>query len=166
MTPPLAQAPAAPKTSWPAEGGRAGGGVNNRGTTLVELVLGMAVMAVIGGVVLGLFGAGLKSFRYTLRQTFVLTVSRRAFEGDGPLRGMIWAGRNAGSAQDLSPTGLNGIPHLTLLQTNYYNVDEQGHVVESANASEATMVTALIQTQAPGPKTYSFFSGAQLRNHP
>ena len=166
----------------------------DKGMTLVELVMGLVIISVITGVITGLFKAGITSFNTTLRQTLVLTNARKAFDGDGNSYGLLWQAREAGSINTLSASGLHldsprGFPvqylvsdgvlwnvqqgdkteqakSISAMQTKYYQMNAQGIIMESAEASSATMITANLQMQSPQKKTYSFFSGAQLRNGP
>lgn len=164
-----------------------------RGLTLVELVVGIAAMSVITLVLAGLFKAGLQSYRYALRQNLVLANARKAIEGDGRSRGILW---NAQAAQSLALSSgsvtlsLPSQPSLqylvsdrtllqsqmgtqqkqadgvTGLQSGYYNLDGQGRIMQSTAAASAAMVATTLTMQGRGEKTYVFFSGAGLRNRP
>jgi len=161
--------------------------------TLVELVMGLVIIAVIAGIITGLFKAGIKSFHYTLRQTLVLANARKAFDGDGSAHGLLWQAREAGSVNTLGASTLHvdspqGFPvqytlsdgvlwniqrgdqteqakAVTAMQTKYYHMSDQGIITESVDASSATLITVFLQMEAPRKKSYSFFSGGQLRNY-
>ena len=137
------------------------------GMTLIELTIGLAILLLIGGVVTGLLSAGVRSFNYTLRQTLVLASARKALEGDGPWQGLIKGTRSAGSTLDTPALPETLTRHTGSPKIHYYQLNSLGTVVESVRVSSATLVTAMIQIQNPRRKTTSsFFSGAQLRNHP
>ncbi len=166
---------------------------NNKGMTLVELVMGLVIIGVVAGIITGLFKAGITSFHHTLRQTLVLANARKAFEGDGSSHGLLWQARQAGSVNTLSPSDLHvdspqGFPvkytvsdgtlwniqqgdqteqakAITALQTKYYRMSDEGFIAESVTASSATMVTVFLHMESPRKKTYHFFSGGRLRNH-
>jgi hypothetical protein len=166
------------------------------GMSLIELAIGMASLVLIGGVIMGLFSAGMKSFIYTLRKTSVLTSARQAIEGGGSLHGMLWEVREALFVSDLTTSHLalnasdgtsvqyavsNGdflnttqgvqktqAQKVTSMQTQYYNMGGSGQVIQSTSAVSASFVTTWVQMVGTGKnsKTYTFFSGAELRNHP
>ncbi len=165
----------------------------NRGMTLIEAVIGMACIVLLVTVLVGLFAAGVKSFTYTTRESNVLLNIRQAYEGAGSAHGALWASRNASSFQDLSATALdlnsasgssvqytlsNGNLSLTKsgsvttlantitsMQTTYYTLDALGHISISTSAASAIFVTVAIKSQSTGQPSYSFYSGARLRNH-
>ncbi len=164
------------------------------GFTLVEMVIGMMVLSIIGLVITGLFKTGIVATNFTLRQTFVLANSRKAIEGDGVRRGLIWAAQDAGSIAELSSATLRVNPSsglsvlyyisggdllqsqvgfeqkqakgITSLQVAYYSTDATGRIVQAASADTARLVTTLIGMTAARNKTYYFFSGGRLRNNP
>lgn len=165
------------------------------GFTLVEAMMGVALAAIVGLVLAGIFKAGLDTYNYTMRQSLVLTSYRKAAAGDGPRRGMVWSAQDAvsvaaltastltvnpsaGAALNYTVTGEKlwrsqagtfqvQAPAVTGLQVNYYNLDAAGLVIESTAAASALMATTLTTLQATGKyKTYVFFSGGLLRNHP
>ncbi len=165
------------------------------GFTLVEAMMGVSLAAIVGLVLAGLFKAGLDTYNYTMRQSLVLTSYRKASAGDGPRRGMVWSAQDAVSVAELSASTLTvnpsagsalnytvaggslwrsqagtfGVqaPAVTALEVNYYNLDAAGLVIESTAAASATLATTLTTMQASGKyKTYVFFSGGLLRNHP
>lgn len=161
--------------------------------TLVELAVGIAVLSVICLVTARLFKAGIQSYNYTLSQVAALSNARKAIDGDGAAHGMVWAAREAASLSDLSADALtlktSEGPALAFsvsgqvlrqtrlldsrdqakgvagLQLTYYNLDDQGRIVESTEAASAVLVTSALTLRGPRDKTYRFFSGARLRNH-
>lgn len=168
--------------------------MKNNGFTLIELIVGIAACAVLSLVVAGIMRAGLYTSNYSLRQTLILANSRKAIEGDGRLLGMAWALQESQAVRELSPAGLDLAPasgssvqyasddgaltrtelgvtrrlaqNISSIEARYYALDEQGYVRETADASSAVMVTTLVAMKSPNGRTYVFFSGAQLRNHP
>jgi hypothetical protein len=169
---------------------------SERGLGLVELVIGLAGMAAISAVVAALFGAGMKSFTHTLRVSSAMNSARQAMEGGSSLAGMSWQLRDALWINDLSASSLTvttsnstvvsyslsdntfwnttqGIQkqqakNITSVQTQYYNIGDSGLIIQSTSAVSATFATTWVQVEGRGKnaKTYTFFSGARLRNHP
>ena len=167
----------------------------NKGFTLVEMAVGIAVTAMIGLIIAGLFKAGIQSYRYSLRQTLVLANARKAIDGDGGARGLIWSGQEAQATSDLSADGVTlNLPTvasrrflvanqalfqsqmgsenkqadgITSMQAVYYNLDAQGRIMESASAASASLITTLLTMRGSGAdRSYQFFSGARMRNRP
>jgi len=163
------------------------------GFFLAEAAVALITLGIILAVIVALFAAGVKTFVYTLRQTSVLTNAREMYEGNGPVHGLLWSSRNAASFQDLSTSSVDlnsagGTPlqftlsnntlfrtqqsvsaslgnTITTLQPAYYNMNSSGLIVVSTSASSADFVTVFVQTVSPDKKTFSFYSGARLRNH-
>src|SRR5471032_1244562 len=75
---------------------------NQKGLTLIELVIYVAIVAVISSIIVALFAAGEKSYTFAWRQTSVLMGARQALEGGGIPHGMIWEGRQAQLVNALS----------------------------------------------------------------
>ncbi len=170
--------------------------LSRSGFTLMELVIGIAVAAVVGLVSAGLFKAGLKTYNYSYRQTSVLAGARRALSGSGSLPGVIWAAQSAssvtalsGSSLTLAPPSASSITYQVsggnLYQTtsgvrtlqsvsvssavfSYYNLDSSGLIMVSTLAANATFVTMQLTLtgKSANDRTYNFLGGAQLRNHP
>lgn len=167
---------------------------SRRGFTLMELMMGVAVSAVLALVIAGLFKTGILTARYSLGQTRVLSEARAGLMGAGKVKGVLWQTQEASSFSTLSSTslalGYAGAAaisfHLsgqTLLQSQlgvdqtaavgvstmtlaYYNLDAAGHVMESTAAASAALVTAEIVLPGDRGKNYSFFTGARPRNKP
>jgi hypothetical protein len=166
---------------------------NNRGLTLIELVMYIMIVTIISAIMVALFAAGEKSYTYTWRQTSILTWARQAMEGGGFTHGILWESRQAQQVTSLSASSLalttpdaaapqfilagnllqtvqasstkNLAQHVNTLQLSYYNLNSAGHIIISTAAAQTTMVTAQVQMQGIGNKKYTFFTGAQLRNH-
>ena len=168
----------------------------NRGFTVVELLMGLAVSGVVALVASGLFKAGLLTFHYAVRQNHALTAGRKALAGDGSRHGMVWMSQGAASVAGLDASSLAVSPPGALSTTfhvhgeglyrsqldvpvmhaegvsavalHYYNLDDGGRIVASTAPASASLVTALVSVHGKSPrrKTYHFFSGARLRNHP
>jgi hypothetical protein len=169
---------------------------NKRGVSLVELSISLAGLAVISGVIAGLFGAGMKAFVYSMRTTAALSGARQVLEGGSRLPGMVWQLRDALWINDLATSSLavtssdavtvrysisndtfwnttqgaqkEQAKNITSLQTQYYNIGDSGLIIQSTSPVSATFATTWVQVQGRGKnrKTYTFFSGARLRNHP
>jgi hypothetical protein len=165
---------------------------NRRGVTLVETMMGLALVMLLTAVITGLFGAAMKSFTYSTRQTTVLSNARKALDGGSAKPGMAWQARQALSISGLTATqltvnapdgstsqyGLSGqalsltksglvtplATNVTSLQLSYYNADASGRIMVSTDTASSSLVTAWMQTQQPGRKTYTFFTAARLRN--
>ena len=168
----------------------------NRGFTVVELLMGLAVSGVVALVASGLFKAGLLTFNYAVRQNRALTAGRKALAGDGPRYGMVWMSQGAAFIEGLDASSLAVSPPGALPTTfhvheqdlyrsqldvpvmhaegvgavalHYYNLNDDGRIIESTAPASAALITALVSIHGKnsGRKAYSFFSGARLRNHP
>lgn len=168
--------------------------MNRRGFSVVELIIGIAVASVIAIVSASLFKAGIKTYRYTARQTVALAAGVSAMRGSGSREGMILASRSAQYVQALDAgqlavrtstgvvstymlsggnlmRGLSTGTTVTLaadvsaLAVNYYNIAATGLIVESTVAANATMATFKVTVKGLSGSR-DFFSGASLRNHP
>jgi prepilin-type N-terminal cleavage/methylation domain-containing protein len=164
------------------------------GFTVMELVIGLAVAAILVTVSAAMFQAGIKTYSYTARQNAALKAATTAFDGQGSVEGIVRAAHAASSVGGLSTTSLVlvstdttttfSFSGTTLTQAStatyilstdissvtysYYNIDAAtGRLVTSPTASSATLVTAYLKVNGlmGTQKTYSFFTGAQLRNH-
>lgn len=169
--------------------------MSSRGATMVELIVGIAVAAVISLVSASLFRAGTKVYTHTMRQNAVLADASKALDGQGSTVGMLWATRrsmrvsalNGGSLVLLSTGSVTTTfslaggklwdttgsvttklaDNVTDLGVNYYTVDgATGLVSESSSAVSASFVTVGLTMSGynVAQTTYSFFSGARLRN--
>lgn len=166
----------------------------NRGMTLVEAVIGIAVLALISLGVAGIFKAGMQSSNYTLRQTFVISNARKALLGDGAREGLLWDLRDASSVASLSTgtavisrPGTSAITYfagadallrshsgvsreqakgVTALSLAYYNFNDAGVVIESTAPLSAALVTTEITMRRRSQREYRFMTGARLRNQP
>lgn len=165
----------------------------NRGMTLIEAVIGMAVLALISLGIAGIFKAGMQSSNYTLRQTFAVSNARKGLLGDGSRPGVVWDLRAADfvtalttGSITLSQPGSSAITFFTASEslhrthsgaareqakgvTNlgiaYYNFDDNGRVIESTSPLSAVLVTAELTMRRRGQREYRFMTGARLRNH-
>ena len=166
---------------------------NNRGVTLIELIVGVAITAIVSAITLGLFRAGIYAYNYSLRQAFVLSSARKAIHAKGNSLGLLWAVQDAQAAVNLSSSTLTIKPSsgsalkywignetlfqeqlsftqpqalgISNLQINYYGLDSQGKITESASASNAILVTTWLTLESRRKRTYLFFSGSSMRNH-
>lgn len=166
---------------------------NTQGMMLIDTMIGVIVMVLVTGVLVGLFSAGQKSFAYAWKQTTLLTGARQALEGGGNPHGLLWDARQALTVQSLSASSLTAtLPggdapqfqqsgtqlqttqqsrtsslaqNVNTFQINYYNLNSQGHIMVSTSSTLANLVTAQVQFQGSGKKAYTFYTGAQLRNH-
>ena len=77
------------------------------GFTIAELIVGLAVMAVVGVVVARLFLAMLSTAQYTLRHLATLSSARKAYVGDGQRRGMSWGVQEASGLVSLSTSSVS-----------------------------------------------------------
>lgn len=162
------------------------------GFTLVEAVVGIAVLAIVGLAVAGLFKAGLKASSYTLNQLSFLSSARMAVLGDASRHGLVWTSQESSSAVSLSTgsltlgqaagsavtfrtaasTLLRGQLGLEKAQAEdiagltlaYYNLDASGRVIESTAPAGAAFVTFELGVTRPRSSEQRFFSGARLRN--
>lgn len=167
---------------------------SRRGFTLVELMVGIAISAVLALVIAGLFKAGLLTARYSLGETQVLSQARAGLIGTGKIKGVLWQTQEASSFSTLSSTSLAlgyaaaasisfQLSGRSLLQSQlgvdqalasgistmtfaYYNLDAAGRVMESTAAESAALVTAEIVLPGDRGKNYAFLTGARLRNKP
>jgi prepilin-type N-terminal cleavage/methylation domain-containing protein len=167
--------------------------MNRRGITLIEMMIGVAMLGIIASVIAGLFGAAEKSFVYASGQTAMLSGIRKGLEGGGVPHGVIWEARQATTVRSLSASALSlttpdgSAPQFSLSGTNlqtvqssitrtvaqkvtglelaYYNLDSAGHIITAASAGAASFVAAQVQVQGSSAKTYTFYTGARLRNH-
>jgi hypothetical protein len=57
---------------------------------------------------------------------------------------------------------------VSAVALNYYNLNDAGRIIESTAPASAALITAMVSIHGKNPrrKTYNFFSGARLRNHP
>lgn len=167
--------------------------MNRRGMTLVEAVIGIAVLALIALGVAGIFKAGMQASNYSLRQTFVLANARKGLLGDGSAQGIVWNAREGDFVTALSTgsltvtrPGASGVSFfpaadslrrshsgvdtelakgVSSLSVAYYNFDDSGRVIESTAAHSAALVTAEVVMTRRGQRQYRFMTGARLRNH-
>jgi len=144
--------------------------MRSAGFTFLELLLGVALTAILGVVSARLLQAGLKTYSYTARQAVALSTGAAALRGEGTRPGLVVTARSAKTISSLSPTSLvvtspsavvttftvsNGALTRTSslgslvfqasgvepLAVNYYNIDGAGLIVESTVAAWATMAT-------------------------
>lgn len=162
--------------------------------TLPELLVGVALSAMIALVLARMFQVTLRAAQATLRQSGTLASSRRALVNAGPHRGMLWAAREALQARSLSTSTLElSLPVLseyayavsgeTLVKTqdgvewaqatgvssltlSYFEIDASGRIFASTAASSASYVQVRLTATGRGPRErrYDFVSGAWLRN--
>jgi hypothetical protein len=160
----------------------------------MELMMGVAISAVLALVIAGLFKSGLLTARYSLGQTRILSEARAGLMGAGKVKGVLWQTQEASSFSTLSSTSLAlgyaaaaaisfHLSGRTLLQSQlgvdqtaavgvssmtfaYYNLDASGRIMESTAAATAALVTAEIVLPGDHGKNYSFFTGARPRNKP
>ncbi|TBR22534.1 type II secretion system protein [bacterium] len=165
----------------------------SRGFTLIEAVVGMAVLALIALGVAGIFKAGMQASNYTLRQTFVVSNARKALLGDGPRKGLVWDLRESEAVTSLSAGSVSatapgsstlsyalgndalarthsGVSKevakgVTGLGAAYFNFDDAGRVIESTTPASAMLATTEVVLSRRGQREYRFLSGARLRNH-
>ena len=168
----------------------------SRGFTLVEVMVGIAVSGIVALVVAGLFRAGILTFNYVVRQNYALSAARKALAGDGAKHGVVWMSQGAALIEDLEASSLTVSPPNALslkyhvdeqglcqsqlgvktmqaegvgaVALGYYNLNDVGRIIESTAPASAIFITAMVSIHGKNPrhKTYHFFSGAQLRNHP
>ncbi len=162
------------------------------GFTVVEAIVAVAIISVLSLTIGSLFKAGIQTSTYALRQGLALQNAQSAVNGTSLQRGLAWAIRDGVSVSSLNASTLSlatwdspsvvftagsglvrselGVPRLqargvSALDVHYYNVDGSGRVVESTAAASAQLVTATATMGGEGQaKTYSFFTGAALRN--
>jgi hypothetical protein len=160
----------------------------------MELMMGVAIAAVLALVVSGIFKAGILTSRYSLSQTQILSEARTALIGSGRIKGMLWQVQEGSSFSTLSSTSLAvgyasaasisfRLSGKNLLQSqlgvdqkvttgissmtfSYYNLDSTGRIMESTDAASAALVTATLVFPGERSKSYNFFTGAALRNKP
>jgi len=147
--------------------------LNDRGLTLVELMVGLVTATIIGAVSASILKAGLMTYNHSVRQNDAMSRTRKALGGLGAETGILRAGRAAYavSALDASSVGVlsstasvltsyyvsgdglyrsqGGVPSLhadslTSLAVNYYNLDASGLIIESTSPVSAKLVTALV----------------------
>jgi hypothetical protein len=147
--------------------------MNERGLTLVELLVGLVTATIIGAVSASILRAGIMTYSHSVRQNDALTRTRKALGGEGAAAGVTRAGRaaHAVSALDaasvgvlsstssvltsyyvaggdlyLSKGGVAGLhaDKITAMTVNYYNMDASGLIFESTVAASARLVTALV----------------------
>jgi len=156
--------------------------------------MGVAIASVLALVIAGIFKAGVLTSRYSLAQTRILSEARAALIGTGKIKGVLWQTQEASSFSTMSSTslalGYAGAASITfrlsgkdLLQGqlgvdqkvttgissiafSYYNVDAAGLIMESTAAASAALVTASVALPGERGKSYTFFTGASLRNQP
>jgi hypothetical protein len=167
---------------------------NRRGVSLIELFLALAMAILLILVLAGLFQAQLKSYGYAVRQTDILANARQALDAGSSKPGMGTEARAALFSTGLSTAQLSlntpgGVTaqytlsgtdllltqstqtlklarNMTAVQIAYYNMNTSGLIMISTQAASASLVTAWVQNQQAGQKTYTFYSGGRLRNHP
>lgn len=165
-----------------------------RGLTLLELVLGLALTALVGLVAARMMILVARTSQYTFREMTALSSSRKALLEAGAWRGMARAAREASAYVGLSSTTLaltlpgphdvlfstapNGLVQLydassstqaaevTGLSITYYHiVSSTGFISEAVMPSSATY--ALIRVTMTGKsrqKSYDMTTGAYARN--
>jgi Tfp pilus assembly protein PilV len=166
---------------------------NDRGLSVIEVLIAMAIVVMITGAIVGLMGAGIHSFTYSMQQMHALSNARRGIEAGAPFPGMGWQARQAFTATGLSSsqlalttsagltpqynlTGQNLqitqsgqtitlATNITALQVSYYNMSSSGLIMLSTAAASASLATLWMQTQQSGQNTYTFYSGGRMRNH-
>lgn len=166
-----------------------------RGFTLVELTVAAATAGVIALVSALLFKAAFVTYMYTLNQGLALASARGSLSGDGSRFGILWESQSGDAVSALTDDELTVVSSATTtrfhlsggglyktrsgvstlladsvdgLTVNYYNLDASGLIMESTSAASASLVTALLDMRgnAANDRTYRFYSGARLRNHP
>ena len=167
---------------------------SEKGFTLIELVMGIAVISIISFVLILLFKSGIVTYRYNLRQTLALGSARKALWGNAYLKGIVWSLQEAESVSELNPARLrlmapDGInrqyyvegnklhhshgersrkqaPAVTALEFAYFSKDARGRVVESTGTASAALVSAFVHLEGSAKnKDYTFLSTVKLRNH-
>ncbi len=164
--------------------------------TLVELVIGIALAASAATVCASMMKAGLQTYLYALRQNSILAEGKSALFGSGSLLGIEASARQSAYFVALSSGDLNlqfaakpsvrySVAYQTLIQTasglstrqaqtvtalnlNYYNMDDNGRIIESTSAARASYMTVMVVFGKlnSGGRSYMMYSGAQSRNHP
>lgn len=147
--------------------------MNDRGLTLLELLVGIVTAAIIGAVSTQMLKAGIMTYNFSVSQNDALTKTRKALGREGASSGIMPAGRAAAkvlglgvssvtfaslysgvttyyvTAGNLNRTGTAGSAlqagSITSLAVGYYNMDANtGLIRVSSAASSATLVTALV----------------------
>ncbi|MBI4369117.1 MAG: type II secretion system protein [Elusimicrobia bacterium] len=164
------------------------------GVTLIEMLLGLAMVAIITLVITGIFRAGIVSYRYALGQTLALSSIRQAIEGQAGKNGFLpyaWEARLAASLPSsnfslISPTGFtveifasggylfvsdetgrrSQAEGIGALNLTCYGLDDVEGLIESDNADDCALITTRLTTENLGGKVYDAATGAALRNHP
>jgi len=160
--------------------------MNRRGMTLLELLVGLITAGIIASVVARVLQLGIKTYRYSARQSDSLTRTRKALMGDGARLGVLAAGRESYSFSSVQTSSLalatpsfstnyyvtgsklyRAKSGTTVVQADQVNgltlgyyMSTNGIISSTTIASSATMVTALVSvtTGAVSAGTYNAFS--------
>jgi prepilin-type N-terminal cleavage/methylation domain-containing protein len=163
----------------------------NRGVTLVELMIGVAVIGVLSLVIAGMLKAGMTTYNYTMKKLVILRHTRQALDSSGASHGMVWAIRGAQGVWALESDALslqsaNGSRSrlsvvenkltssqfdvattqsdgISSVRFKYYNLDDSGRLVESSVPQSVALVVSTIK-MPDGRTEHVTFSGAALRN--
>lgn len=176
-----------------ASGGRPGGRPRSYGMTLVEVIVGLAVLGTLAVVLAYLFRVTLFSSQRASFQFNLLTNARKALAGEGAYSGMLLSSQGSFLVNQLSTATLSvkdsaGITTaftlnasgdlretlgaatrtrakgLTDLSVTYYARGPDYRIYEATAPATARLVAVTFQMSRPG-RTVRFFSGGTLRNH-
>lgn len=162
------------------------------GFTIVELMLGMAVIGTMMLVLTQAFTIGLRSHRLISSDAFVLANARKALNGEGAFNGMLGDIVQAQAVLSLSTSTLSvlGITGSTTTYTmdsvgalrvtrgtttatmgrgftefkpEYYSLNSDFALVAATAATNVRFATITLTVQE-GKRSLRFFSGARVRN--
>ncbi len=91
----------------------------SRGMTLVELMIGVAIISVLSLIIGLLLKTSMRVANYTLWKSSVLANSRKSLAGDFGVRGIIWGARRSVNVSILDPVLLTLIPPAPETPPNY-----------------------------------------------
>lgn len=166
--------------------------LQDRGVTLVELVLGIAVAATLSLVVARMFQSAMVSSRWSALEITLLTNARKALAGDASFRGLVLDGQSSVQVTTPTASALGLVDSLgvsttytlsasgNLLSTKqgaaavrasglselsfaYYAVDSSYLIFVSTYGQGTHLVTMSFNLKR-GSKKVAFFGGANLRN--
>lgn len=162
--------------------------------TLLELVIGIAVLAVMGLVLAGLLKGSIVSSGRSAEVVFLLSNARKALNGGGSFGGMMGDAAQAQAVGSVAPDALTLVDRegvriaytlssageltqtslgtstvraqdISGLSAQYYGRDAGYHVFEASDPSAVDLVT--VSFKVPGKsRTVRMLSGSRLMNRP
>lgn len=178
-----------PGPAWPGSSGI----TRVKGLTLLELVLGIAILAGLGLVLLPLLKGSILLSGRSAEEVFLLSNARKVLTGSGPFKGILWKTQQAARVMEADPKSLSLVgpdegtmtyllsgkgelvelspvtnqvraTGLEGLSFSYFARDDDFHVYETTSPAAASLLVLSFSLPAKARKI-RFLSGAKLENH-